>query len=172
VRLLKDHIERFGVAQDGGLFRAPRGGYLSESAYSQAWKKARKAALTPAQAASPLAGRPYDLRHAAVSLWLNCGVPATEVAHRAGHGVAVLLKVYAGWRSRVQNQSVVGAALARDIGQPGRHHRLVVFIVAPTGDTAGTMQDNVVVMPRRRSRQHRPANRHPSLTAIVATPRP
>jgi len=38
---------------------------------------------------------PYDLRHAAVSLWLNSGVPATEVARRAGHGVAVLLKIYA-----------------------------------------------------------------------------
>ncbi len=96
VRLLREHIDRFGAAPDGRLFRAPRGGYLSESAYSQAWKKARQAALTPAQVASPLAGRPYDLRHAAVSLWLNCGVPATEVAYRAGHGVAVLLKVYAG----------------------------------------------------------------------------
>ena len=38
---------------------------------------------------------PYDLRHAAVSLWLNSRVPATEVACRAGHGVAVLLKIYA-----------------------------------------------------------------------------
>ena len=47
--------------------------------------------------AVPLPARPppYDLRHAAVSLWLNCGVPATEVARRAGHGVAVLLKIYA-----------------------------------------------------------------------------
>jgi integrase len=53
-------------------------------------------ALTPAQRESPLARRPYDLRHAAVTLWLDAGVPATEVAHRAGHGVAVLLKVYAG----------------------------------------------------------------------------
>jgi hypothetical protein len=26
---------------------------------------------------------PYDLRHAAVSLWLDSGVPATEVARRA-----------------------------------------------------------------------------------------
>jgi integrase len=50
----------------------------------------------PEQVASPLAGRPYDLRHAALSLWLNGGVPATEVARRAGQGVAVLLKVYAG----------------------------------------------------------------------------
>ena len=30
-----------------------------------------------------------------MSLWLNAGVPAIEVARRAGHGVAVLLKVYA-----------------------------------------------------------------------------
>ena len=42
-----------------------------------------------------LAGQPYDLRHAAVSLWLNAGVPTTEVAERAGHSVDVLLKVYA-----------------------------------------------------------------------------
>jgi hypothetical protein len=53
------------------------------------------AALTEAQYRSPLGRRPYDLRHAAVSLWLNSGVPATEVARRAGHGVAVLLKIYA-----------------------------------------------------------------------------
>ena len=52
-------------------------------------------ALTPAQCRSPLGRRPYDLRYAAVSLWLNSGVPATEVARRAGHGVAVLLKIYA-----------------------------------------------------------------------------
>jgi integrase len=49
----------------------------------------------PRPEASPLAGRPYDLRHAAAWLWLNAGVPAIEVARRAGHGVAVLLKVYA-----------------------------------------------------------------------------
>jgi hypothetical protein len=45
--------------------------------------------------AAPLGRRPHDLRHTAVSLWLNSGVPATEVARRAGHGVAVLLKIYA-----------------------------------------------------------------------------
>jgi integrase len=59
------------------------------------WAEARKAALTDAQCRSPLGRRLYDLRHAAVSLWLNSGVPATEVARRAGHGVAVLLKIYA-----------------------------------------------------------------------------
>ena len=51
--------------------------------------------LAADEVASPLAGRPYDLRHAAVSLWLNAGVPATEVAERAGHSVEVLLRVYA-----------------------------------------------------------------------------
>jgi hypothetical protein len=96
VKLLRDHIDRDGVTEDGRFFRAARGGHLSESAYGRVWRDARAKALTPEQAASPLAGRPYDLRHAAVSLWLNGGVPATEVARRAGHGVAVLLRVYAG----------------------------------------------------------------------------
>ncbi|GAA2894608.1 hypothetical protein GCM10010517_59330 [Streptosporangium fragile] len=38
--------------------------------------------------------RPYDLRHAAVSLRLKAGIPPTEVAQRAGHGVDVLLRIY------------------------------------------------------------------------------
>jgi hypothetical protein len=42
----------------------------------------------------PLGRRPYDLRYAAVSLWLNSEVSATEVARRAGHSVAVLLNIY------------------------------------------------------------------------------
>ncbi len=50
---------------------------------------------SPAQQASPLARRPNDLRHAGVSLAQNAGVPATEVARRAGHSVVVLLKIYA-----------------------------------------------------------------------------
>jgi integrase len=40
-------------------------------------------------------GPPYDLRHAAVSTWLNGGVPAVTVAEWAGHSVEVLLKIYA-----------------------------------------------------------------------------
>jgi hypothetical protein len=47
------------------------------------------------EAASPLAARPYDLRHATVSTWLNAGVPPTQVAEWAGHSVHVLLRVYA-----------------------------------------------------------------------------
>jgi hypothetical protein len=37
----------------------------------------------------------YDLRHAVVSLWLNAGAPAPDVAERAGHSLDVLLRVYA-----------------------------------------------------------------------------
>ena len=96
VVLLRRHIDRFGTAPDGRIFRGPRGGYLGEALYARVWKEAREKVFTSAQVASPLAGRPYDLRHAGVSLWLNGGVPAPEVARRAGHGVGVLLRVYAG----------------------------------------------------------------------------
>jgi hypothetical protein len=85
----------FGMAPDGRIFQTARGGILQDSGYNEVWNQARKTALTPARYRSPLGRRPYDLRHAAVSLWLNSGVPATEVARRAGHGVAVLLKIYA-----------------------------------------------------------------------------
>ncbi|GAA1261867.1 integrase [Saccharothrix xinjiangensis] len=95
VGILRDHLDRYGTGPDGRLFRSPGGGVVSSSTYYRVWENARHYALTPSQAASPLAGRPYDLRHAAVSLWLNGGVPATEVAERAGHSVDVLLKVYA-----------------------------------------------------------------------------
>lgn len=95
VRLLRAHIKRYRTAPDGRIFQTARGGIIQDSAYSAVWADARKKALTPAQHQSPLGRRPYDLRHAAVSLWLSSGVPATEVARRAGHGVAVLLKIYA-----------------------------------------------------------------------------
>jgi integrase len=95
VRLLRAHIKKHGTTPGGRIFQTTRGGIIQDSAYSAVWAEARKTALTEAQSRSPLGRRPYDLRHAAVSLWLNSGVPATEVARRAGHGVAVLLKIYA-----------------------------------------------------------------------------
>jgi integrase len=79
----------------GRIFQTAWGGILQDSAYGEVWTEARKQALTSAQCPSPLGRRPYDLRHAAVSLWLNSGVPATEVARRARHGVVVLIKIYA-----------------------------------------------------------------------------
>ncbi|MEW9527284.1 tyrosine-type recombinase/integrase [Microbispora sp. NPDC049125] len=95
VAYLRAHIEEFGTASDGRLFRNERGGILGASTYSRAWEQARRLALPPQQAASPLAGRPYDLRHAALSTWLNAGIDATEVAARAGNSVEVLLRRYA-----------------------------------------------------------------------------
>ncbi|MEV4245204.1 tyrosine-type recombinase/integrase [Streptosporangium canum] len=95
VAILRDHIDRHGVSEDGRLFRTRTGQTFPGSTVSMVWKQARSYAFTPEQVASPLARRPYDLRHAAVSLWLNAGVHAPEVAERAGHGVDVLLKVYA-----------------------------------------------------------------------------
>lgn len=95
VSLLREHLKEFGTAKDGRLFSSERGNVIAASSYSRAWKQARELALVPDQVSSVLAFRPYDLRHAGVSQWLNSGVPAPEVAARAGHSVDVLLKIYA-----------------------------------------------------------------------------
>jgi integrase len=94
-RLLREHLDKFGTASDGRLFGGVRGGELPTITYRRAWIKARETALTAAEQASPLARRPYDLRHACLSTWLNGGVYPTQVAEWAGHGVDVLLRIYA-----------------------------------------------------------------------------
>ncbi|MEU1751999.1 integrase [Micromonospora matsumotoense] len=96
VHILRHHRQEYGKP-GGRMFNAPgaRPGPVSKSTYLRAWRQARGKALTPAQQRSVLARVPYHLRHAAVSLWLNAGVPATQVAEWAGHSVHVLLKVYA-----------------------------------------------------------------------------
>jgi integrase len=106
VAILRRHLDTFACSPDGRLFvvRAGIGGRPLPSPFSKplpmgtayrVWKAAREHALTPEQVASPLARRPYNLRHACVSTWLNAGVPATQVAEWAGHSVNVLLRVYA-----------------------------------------------------------------------------
>lgn len=93
VTILRTHLAApYGKGQDGRLFSGVRGGELSSITYRRVWARAREDAL---QAASPLAKRVYDLRHACVSTWLNAGVPATQVAEWAGHSVEVLLRIYA-----------------------------------------------------------------------------
>jgi integrase len=94
VELLRAHLDEFGTAPDGRLFRGARGGPLSEGVYSRAWAQARVAALTPAEAASSMAARSYDLRHACVTTWLNATGDPAQVAAWAGHSVNVLLRVY------------------------------------------------------------------------------
>ena len=106
VTILRRHLDQFGTGPDGRLFvtrtgrfgRPVAGPYcnpVSTNTQSRVWQKAREKALTPAEHASPLARRPYDLRHACVSTWLNAGVPAPQVAEWAGHSVEVLMRVYA-----------------------------------------------------------------------------
>jgi hypothetical protein len=62
--------------------------------YGRAWHTARQAALGPVLTATSLARRPYDLRHAALSLWLNATAEPARVAARAGNSVCVLHDVY------------------------------------------------------------------------------
>ena len=93
--MLRWHLTAYGVASDGRLFRTSRGGLVQDTGYGEVWAQARRLALTPEEFSSPLAKRPYDLRHAAVSTWLSGGVDPLAVAYRAGHSVAVLFRVYA-----------------------------------------------------------------------------
>ncbi|MFG2148825.1 hypothetical protein ACGFRG_32200 [Streptomyces sp. NPDC048696] len=46
VRMLQVHVERFGVAPDGRLFRNQKGKYVDASAYGMTWSWARKDVLT------------------------------------------------------------------------------------------------------------------------------
>jgi integrase len=93
--LFHAHLKKFGTDSRGRLFQGERGGTLANVTYTRLWRRARKAALTEDQCASPLARRPYDLRHAAVSTWLNGGVAPAQVAEWAGHSVTILLRIYA-----------------------------------------------------------------------------
>ncbi|MEU6492967.1 tyrosine-type recombinase/integrase [Streptomyces sp. NPDC046984] len=104
-RMLREHIQRHGTAPDGRLFRTSRGGVIQDTGYGEVWERAREAALTDGEERSPLARRPYDLRCAGVSFWLFSGVDPMEVARRAGHSVAVLLRVYAKVLAQAQERA-------------------------------------------------------------------
>lgn len=106
VAILRTHLADFGTGVDGLLFvtRTGRAGTVLPPPYAsavsmksiyRAWSAARLEALTPREYASALARRPYDLRHACLSTWLNAGVPPAQVAEWAGHSTQVLLRVYA-----------------------------------------------------------------------------
>lgn len=95
VALLRAHLNRFGTGPERRVFIGPRGGLMTDRAYLKVFHEARAKAFAPEEAASPLMDVPYTLRHAAVSTWLNAGVPAPQVAEWAGHSVDVLLRVYA-----------------------------------------------------------------------------
>lgn len=96
VAVLQRHIREHGVARDGRLFSNERGDLVGSSTYWRVWEEARDLALPPDRVASPLAGRPYDLRHACITKWLNAGVPIAEVARRVGNSPEVIHRRYHG----------------------------------------------------------------------------
>lgn len=119
VALLREHLERFGTTADGHLFTGIRGTELPTITYRRAWTAARKAAFTTEEQKSPLARRPYDLRHACLSTWLSGGVPATQVAEWAGHGIDVLLRIYA--KCIIGQHEIAKRRISealRDVGNP------------------------------------------------------
>jgi integrase len=95
VKLLRAHIAEFGYGPGGRIFSLPRGGCVTNTAYLVIFHKARAMAFTAAEAESLAAQRPYDLRHACVSTWLNATGDPPQVAEWAGHSVNVLMQTYA-----------------------------------------------------------------------------
>ncbi|WP_329230914.1 tyrosine-type recombinase/integrase [Streptomyces canus] len=96
VAILEAHRKAFGTAKEGRVFGNERGGVVGSSTYWRVWEEAREYALPPERVASPLAGRPYDLRHACITRWLNAGVPIAEVARRVGNSPEVIHRRYHG----------------------------------------------------------------------------
>ncbi|MBQ1092410.1 tyrosine-type recombinase/integrase [Streptomyces sp. B93] len=96
VAILRAHLKAFGTAKEGRVFGNERGGVVGSSTYWRVWEEAREYALPPERVATPLAGRPYDLRHACITRWLNAGVPIAEVARRVGNSPEVIHRRYHG----------------------------------------------------------------------------
>ncbi|MFJ2020928.1 tyrosine-type recombinase/integrase [Streptomyces nodosus] len=96
VAMLREHIREFGTAKDGRVFANERGDVLGTSSYWRVWQEARPIAFPPDKVESPLAHRPYDLRHTCITNWLNAGVPVAEVARRAGNSPEVIHRRYEG----------------------------------------------------------------------------
>jgi len=136
VTMLRIHTDGHGTAPDGRLFPGARGGLLSESVYGRAWHTARPLALGPRLAATALARRPCDLRHAALSLWLNAGAPPAQIAARAGHSVSVLLTVYA---HCIDGQDQITNRLIEHALRPASPRRAPKQAVPRTAGTARTL---------------------------------
>nr|WP_260860023.1 tyrosine-type recombinase/integrase [Streptomyces cupreus] len=96
VAILRAHLKEFGTAKEGRVFGNERGGVVGSSTYWRAWEEAREYALPPERVDSPLAGRPYDLRHACITRWLNAGVLIAEIARRVGNSPKVIHRRYRG----------------------------------------------------------------------------
>jgi integrase len=92
--ILRHHLSAFEPGPEGRAFSSHYGQIISPRTCQKVFRQARTAAFTKAEAASPLASRIYDLRHACLTRWLNAGVPAPDVAQWAGNSVEVLHRHY------------------------------------------------------------------------------
>lgn len=63
-RLLREHLAAFHGEPADPLFQGMQGRPLATITYRRAWDRARRSALSAGEYHSPLARRPYDLRHA------------------------------------------------------------------------------------------------------------
>ncbi|MCW2890489.1 MAG: integrase family protein [Streptosporangiaceae bacterium] len=84
VRLIREHLDRFGTNPDGRIFRSVNGKPISPQTYSKVWARTRKIGLPPDKYGSVLLKRPYDLRHSGITVRLYAGVPPKQVAQWAG----------------------------------------------------------------------------------------
>ena len=94
VAILRDHLAEFPDGRRPALLRRPLRVTAVDDLHASLARGPQSRPHATEQT-SPLARRPYDLRHACVSTWLNAGVAAPQVADWAGHGVDVLLRIYA-----------------------------------------------------------------------------
>jgi integrase len=62
-RLLREHLGQTAGTPTSLVFCGVQGRSLATITYRRAWDKARQSALMPEEYESPLARRPYDLRH-------------------------------------------------------------------------------------------------------------
>jgi integrase len=110
---LRFALVRFALRRSALVrFALRRSAPLATITYRRAWDRARRSALSDEECRSPLARRPYDLRHACLSTWLNGGVAPTQVAEWAGHSVEILLRVYAkclGGQDEIAKRRIVAA---------------------------------------------------------------
>ena len=67
---------------------------VTKTCYMRVFRAARLVALGEL-AVTPLARRPYDLRHAFISTALAAGVPVPDIARWVGQRIEVLMKYYA-----------------------------------------------------------------------------
>lgn len=112
----------------------------------RAWQRARQAVFVSDLVASPLAGAPYDLRHAAVSTWLHAGIDPAKVAEWAGHSVEILYRIYAKFldSSEEELQRRIEAVYGRPSGSTDRqqisarirhNHPLIIVPTRTQSDT-------------------------------------